>query len=413
MKTTVSQTSSTERRLEIEIPRERFDKIFQEKVKKYSKEMRINGFRPGNVPKDVILARFKDPISAESLESLIDQAVRESCKENNIDPVAPGRIEKLDNEAGQPIKVKALLEVDPPVELKDYRFEIPVTPQPVMESAVEERVQGIRRQLAAEKPAGRPAQIGDVVMAKYLRIQIGGQNEPLPQHPVFRVEIGKGSIPELDKALVGVKSGDVKDVAFSFPAEYPNPGLAGKASAYTLAIEDVLEVNLPQLDDAFCVNLGYENLAAMRSRIQARLEEGALRQAKETAWDEAIRRLLEGHAALGVPKARIQNYVKHRLEEMGHHHPEGEDHGHDHSDLEREAEMQIRRWRLLDAIAQKESIKPSQEDVDARIRGLAERTGNSFEALKAELRKNGKILDMREEAKAEKTLDFVIGWPAK
>ena len=71
---------------------------------------------------------------------------------------------------------------------------------------------------------------------------------------------------------------------------------------------------------------------------------------------------------------------------------------------------QIRRWRLIDAIAAKENVKPAQEDVDERIRDLAMRYGTDFETLKASLRKNGKIVDIREEAKAEKTLDLIIGY---
>ena len=86
MKATVSQPSATERVLEIEVPRERLDRIFDDKVKKYSREIRVNGFRPGNVPKQVIATRYKEPISAESLETLVDEAVKEACKQ------FPGRI---------------------------------------------------------------------------------------------------------------------------------------------------------------------------------------------------------------------------------------------------------------------------------------------------------------------------------
>ena len=82
----MTQPSATERILEIEVPRERLDKIFDEKVKKYSREIRINGFRTGNVPKQVIISRFKEPISAESLEALVDEVVKEACKENSIEP---------------------------------------------------------------------------------------------------------------------------------------------------------------------------------------------------------------------------------------------------------------------------------------------------------------------------------------
>ena len=411
MKATMTQSSATERILDIEVPRERLDKIFDEKVKKYGREIRINGFRPGNVPKQVIVSRFKEPISAESLEALVDQVVKEACKQNNIEPVGPGRVEKLDNEEGKPIFVKAVMEIDAPVELKNYRFDIPLNPAPVDAAAIEAAIQDLRRQWGQETPVERAAQTGDTVVARYQKIQIDGQDQPLPQYPVFRVELGKGSVPELDKSLVGVKTGEVKDVSFTFPADYSNTALAGHPSAYTLFIEQVVEVNWPDLNGEFARNLGYTDLADMHARLKARLQENALRQAREAAWEEAVRRLLDSHP-LPIPKARIQNYVHHRLEEMGHHHAEGEDHGHDHSDLEREGELQIRRWKLLEAIAEKETIKPSQEEVDAKIHSLAQRYNTGFEGLKASLRKNGKIVELREEVKAEKTLDFIIGYKA-
>jgi trigger factor len=345
------------------------------------------------------------------LETLVEEAVRDACKENNIEPVGPGKVEKVDNESGKPIFVKAIMEVDPPVELNEYRFDIPLNPPPIDDAAVDASIQDIRRQLAQETPLDRAAQTGDVVMARYQKIQIGGQDQPLPQHPVFRVELGKGSIPDLDKALLGVKVGEIKEVAFTFPSDYANTALAGQSSAYTLIIEQVLEAKLPELDDAFAKNIGYENLEDMRTHLKTRMEESGLRQAREAAWEEAIGRLLASHP-LQVPRARIENYVHHRLEETGHHHKEGEEHGHDHSDLEREGEAQIRRWRLIDAIALKENIKPTQGEVDVRIRSLAVRYGTDFEGLKASLRKSGKIMDLREEVKAEKTLDFMIGYSA-
>ncbi|HAP00048.1 MAG TPA: trigger factor [Fibrobacteres bacterium] len=409
MKATVSQPSATERVLEIEVPRERLDRIFDDKVKKYSREIRVNGFRPGNVPKQVIATRYKEPISAESLETLVDEAVKEACKQNSIEPVGPGKVEKLDNEYGKPVFVKVLIEVDPPVELKDYRFNIPLNPPTIDAAAVEASIQDIRRQIAQEAPVERAAQTGDVVASRYQKIQIGGQDQPLPQYPVFRAELGKGSIPELDKALIGVKAGETKEVSFTFPADYPNPSLANQTSSYNLLIEQVLEVKLPDVDDAFAKSVGYENVEDMKTQVKARMEESATRQAREAAWEEATRRLLDSHP-LQIPKARVHNYVHHRLEEMGHHHKDGEGHDHDHSDLEREGEMQIRRWRLLDAIAQKENVKPTQEEVDLRIRGLAMRYGTDFESLKANLRKNGRIMDLREEVKAEKTLDLIIGF---
>jgi FKBP-type peptidyl-prolyl cis-trans isomerase (trigger factor) len=101
--------------------------------------------------------------------------------------------------------------------------------------------------------------------------------------------------------------------------------------------------------------------------------------------------------------------VESKLKEQGHVHADGEAHGHDHSDLEQEAEFQIRRFRILDAIATQESVKPSQDEVDARVKSLAERYGTDFETLKTQLRRNGRIMDIREELRLQKALDLVIG----
>jgi trigger factor len=407
----MTSPSATERVLDIEVPRDRLDKIFQDKLKKYSKTLKVNGFRPGAVPKDVVAARFREPIAAESLETLVDDVVREACKENGIEPVGPGRVDKLENEAGKPIVVKAVMEIDPEVVLKDYKFAIPLKVQPVDAATVDARIDDIRRQLAQEIPLDRPARTGDVVMSRYLRIEMEGKEQPLPQYPVFRVELGKGSVAALDKALEGAKAGETREVAFTYPADFANPVMAGAKAAYSLAIEQVVEVKLPELDAEFAKNIGYESVEDMRAKVKERLEESGVRAAREAAWNEAIEKLLAANP-VEVPKARVQNYVNHRLKEMGHVH-EHEDHGHDHSDLEQEAVNQIRRWRILDAIAIKENVKPDQEMVDERIRELAMRYGTDFEGLKASLRKSGKILDIREEVKAEKTLDLVIGYEGK
>ena len=166
MKTNVTNPSSTERVLEIEVERERFDKIFDDKVKKYSKEIRINGFRPGQVPKQIVVQRFQGPIKAESLETLVEEVLKQACKENGIEPVAPGRIEKLETDEGKPILVKAVLEVDPPLQLKDYKLDITQNPADIGDAAVGAHLQGMSTRKSVAASVERPAATGDVVVAE-------------------------------------------------------------------------------------------------------------------------------------------------------------------------------------------------------------------------------------------------------
>jgi len=408
VKAILTEPNSTERVLDIEIERERLDKIFDQKVKKYSKEVRLNGFRPGQVPKDVVAKRFKDPINAESLEALVEEAIKEACKEHNIEPIAPGRIDKLENEAGKPITVKAILEVDPPLAVKDYKLEIPVHAADISDAEVEAQVDMLRKRKGEEKRVDRAAALGDVVMAEYLSISIDGEDKPLPPQREFRLELGIGSVPEMDKALLGAQAGEEKHVGFTFPDDYRQANLAGKRSEYQLKILEIDEVKLPEVDAEFAKGYGFESVESMRARIREDLGKQSLQRAKEEAYEEAMRRLMDVNN-FEIPKARIQNYVRYKLEQQGHKH-ENEDHGHDHSDLEQEAVFNIRRYRILEEISKIEKIKPTTEEVDARVHEMAEQYGTDFESLKASLRKSGKIIDIREELKSEKTLDFVIGF---
>jgi trigger factor len=198
-------------------------------------------------------------------------------------------------------------------------------------------------------------------------------------------------------------------VGVNFPADYYQADLAGKRADYKLKILEVNELRLPDLNDEFAKGYGFESLDAFKARIKEDLGKQGLQRAKEEAYEQAMRKLLEANP-FDIPKARINNYVNYKLEQQGHKHEPGVDHGHDHSDLEQEAVFNIKRYRLLEEISRKENIKPAQEDVDARIRELADQYGTDFEGLKAQLRKSGKIVDIREELKSEKTLDFVIGF---
>lgn len=411
MKATLTESNATERVLDIEVPRDRFERLYDEKLKKYSKEIKLNGFRPGQVPKQVVAAKYGEPIKNETLESLIEEAVKEGCKQHALEPIAPGRVEKLENENGKPIFVKCIVEIDPPFELSNYKLDIPVKPKAIGDAEVEEALTAQQKRQAKETPVDRPAVMGDVVNCEYLKVAIGGENQELPKHPHFRVELGTSRVTQMDEALVGATAGEEREITVTYPADFANPTLSGKEVQYHLRIEGVSALELPAIDDEFAKGLGMDSLDALKATVRTQLEKRALDEAKNEAYEEAIRQLLAAHP-VPVPKARIANYVKYKLEEMGHKHEEGVEHDHDHSDIEREAEMNIRRFRILDAVAKKENIKPTQEEVDARVRDLAAAYGADFEEVKASLRKSGRILDIREEIKSEKTLDFIIGYKA-
>lgn len=411
MKTTLTENGTTEKVVEVEVERERYDRIFNEKVKKYSKEIRMNGFRPGNVPKQIVVGRFKEPIHRESLEDLVEEVIRDVCKEHQIEPVAPGRVEKLEEKAGEPIHIKAVLEVDPVIEVNDYKLNISVNPAPVADAQVEAELEGLRKRASEEKRVEREAREGDIVVAEYRNIIVNGEVQALPENRDFRVALSENLVPGMKEGLLGCKAGETRQVTAQFPENHPQANLAGHVHQYDLYIMEIDEPVPPALDDAFAKTAGFETLEELKKDIRASLEKVAFQQARDAAHEQAVGQLLARYN-FEVPKARVQHYVKYKLEQAGHHHAEGEEHDHDHSDVEKEGVENIRRYRIIDEIAKKEKIKPTQEEVDERVRTMALRYGTDFETLKGYLRKNGRINDVREELRTEKTLDFIIGLEA-
>ncbi len=430
MKSTLTEASPTERILDIEVPRERFTKIFDTKVKKYSKEIKLNGFRAGQVPKQVIATRYKDPISREALQELVEAAVKEACQTHNLEPIAPGVIENLEDKADQPILIKAKMEIDPPLDVKDYKLDLPIEAEAVTDEKVEHELEQLQRMQASDTVVDREAKIGDLVNAKYLSIIVNGDIKQVDENQKLRIELGKGSIREFDESLVGAKADQDVRITITFPMDYSSEELRGAKGEYQVHIEEVREISLPTLDDEFAKNNGANSIDALRLMIRTSLERSARDVAKGNLYDMAIRRVIDSNP-FEVPKARIQYYLErkrknkqgqnqddhdhdHEAHSHDDHDHEGHDHEHDHAPVispqeQEDAVFVLKRARILDEISKKEKIKATQAEVDSRVVMLSARYGVPFESLKAELRQSGRINDIREELRMEKTMDFIIG----
>ncbi len=419
LKSKVTDPSTTEKLLEIEIPRENFNSVYNEKVKKYSKELRLNGYRKGTIPKRIISERFKEPITNETLEKLVDDVIREVCKEQNISPVAPGKVEELKNEGENPIFLKALIEVDPEVEISDYKDLGVVYEKPSVteDKEIEDQINSYAESIATESDKEGKSEEGDIAVGSYLSIKIDGEEKELPEDKSFRVSIGKDKIPEFNKAFLAVSAGDEKSISVKYAKDYENPDLAGKKGEYQVKIESIKTKDIPVVDDEFAKKLGTQTLDELKARIRENLEETKERDALKKAETEVMEAILAKHP-FDVPKARIKHYVEYQIHGGNYNPDENHDHSHDIPPeqmkfLEDKALYELRKHRILEVVSKKENIKAVQTEVDARIESLAKQNGLEFETLKASLRKSGRINDIREDIKSEKTLKFLLNIPSE
>lgn len=412
MNISIVETSATVRTLEVSMPQEALKPAFEKKVTEYRKEVQMKGFRPGMVPRNMILSRFGDSIRNEAIDITINDVIRDELAKANIVPVSKGRMESFQDDKTNPIQFKLVIEIDPVIDIKGYKetgFTVPAVV--ISDVEVQDELTQLRNAYAQNTPVERAAAKGDLVEGVYQEVMIDGEEKALPERPEFRAMIGESSSPGFDEGLVGVSAGETREVLFTYPAEHKDLAYAGKSAKFKVRIDTVSEVVLPELDDEFAKQLGIESFEELKERVSTNLSTQKTSKAKSKVQEEAIDLLIEKNP-FEVAETRIKYWINRQLHK---NEQQGEDQEYADPTPEQMAAMspqairEIKKFRILEYIVKNETLKPTQADVDARIQGIALQYGVDFEVLKANLRQTGRVAEIREDLKFEKAMDLIVG----
>lgn len=416
MKATIKEISPTVRELELEIPAEMVTESFDAKVNKYRKQIDLKGFRKGKLPKKIVVARFGASIRAEAVEETVDKAIREELDKANIEPVNQGNIEKFDDKKEEGIFLTVQVEVDPKIEISNYT----ASPQKIEEVSIPEDQIEAELKRAAESAAvpetvDRPAQVGDLVRGEYIYLELGGELKALPDDKTFQARVGDDEKSVFDKYLVGVSAGEEKEFSHQYPEDHADKTFAGKEAKTKVKILEVHSMQIPELNDELAVKFGATDLADLKAKIEDSLKSQKKDAQLNQLREDAIDKILEANP-FDVPEARVRHYVetvKHQNEHQQN--PNAEEHqrapvsDEEVEEMREEAVRALRRYRVIQFVAEKEKIKVKQADVDTYVKKMAESMGYPFEELKKSLRQSGRIVEIREDLKMEKTLNFIAG----
>jgi len=412
LKATIQEPSPTKRVLDIEIPSEEVEELYNQHANEYRRKVKLPGFRPGKVPIQIINSRFGPSIRAETVDELIQKSYKEACNENKLTPVSRGEVSDLQAPEGEAIRLKIETEVDPEIEITGYeKLKTKPSPKKIKGGDVDSAIEDLRQRLAEYNDVERPIAKGDLATIEYEKVKIEGEERTDFKSPNYPVEVGVSKLKEFDKELIGKKAGDTVEVNVEFPKNYGNESVAGKSGLFVINIKKVQEKNLPELNDEFAKKLGeFESMDQLRSRVQEDLEKQELERAKNEAYEKAMETLIKNNP-FEVPEARIEAYIDYMVEESAKQQKGGEPPNRDEI-AQRYTEAGIRaikRNRIIEYIAQKEKIRATQEEVDEQILVMAQQYGTSFEEIKTVLRKNGATNRIRNDIREKKTLDFLVG----
>lgn len=406
----IQETSAVERTLSVSIPQDDLKAPFEKKVQKYRKEVQLKGFRPGSVPKTMIIARFGDAIRHEVVDETVNELLTAELKKANIAPVGQLKVSDFKDDKEAPITFTVKLEVDPVIDIKGYAdLGITVPDTFVAEDEVKKEYDRLMQMWSSDEHVDRAAVKGDVVVGNYLEVVIEGEVQELPEKREFRTILGESASPGFDEGLVGSKAPETREISFTYPADHKDEKYRGKSAVFKVEVTDVREILPPKMDEEFFKQIGVENDEDLRKNIQESIASSKKNAAKAKAVNEAIDKLIEANP-FEVPNARIEDFVRYTLSRHSNQPAEEiQPTEEELKELSPNAIREIKKHRILEFVATAEKIKATQALVDARIRELADSYHVDFEPLKANLRQSGRIVAMREEIRLEAAADFIVG----
>jgi trigger factor len=408
------------RELVLDIPAEEVSKTYGNGTANFRKFAKIPGFRPGKVPEAVIRRRFASEIRKDVIDRLLPEQFNKAIRELEIRPVGEPRVTELTVEEGQPLHVKAIFEYVPQFSIEGYKDVTVEKPSAgVTQEEFEREMQELRESRATIEPVeeDRPLAEGDLAQISYTG-QIEGvaegeaETEPIKDEDTL-VEIGgKGTVEAFSNSLVGARPGQELKAEVSYPADYPEPKLAGKTVAYEIQVKGIKKRNVPELNDDFAKELGsYENLAELENRVREHLENRKRRNVE----NETRNRLYEALAArfpFAVPESLIQDQIDTRLERglralaaqgMQTEQMRKLDFGRLRTAQREGAITEVKTSILLDRIAGEENVTVTDEEVERELQMAALQSRENVDTLRARLTEDGGLARIREQLRREKT----------
>jgi trigger factor len=405
---TVEEGPDSTRRLSVRVAPERAERIRAREREELGKSVRLDGFRPGKVPARVLEERYGEVVDERVRRSGVEEAVREVLEDADFRPVERPEVRSVSYEKGGELTFEAQVEVAPTLELErigGFRLERPSAEVP--EEDVEEVLDRLRDDHALWAPATRTPVDGDQVAVHITPVDESG--EPLEDEgdsDPYRFELGEGyAIPEVEASIKTLEPGESGEFDVTFPGDFDNPELAGVSRRLRIDLLEVKEKDVPPLDDRLAAEIGdFESVEELRSTVTE-----DLRSHREEEAEEAIRRsLLDSIVEANpfeVPDAMVERYLDRVIDA-----PEDADPGRVQEarrSFRDRAEREVKHQLVLDHLMEREGFEATEEEVDERIREIAEGRDEDPDDLRTRLARQRQLDGVRRHVATEKLFEHL------
>nr|WP_304217650.1 trigger factor [Fredinandcohnia onubensis] len=407
--------------LTVEVDAETFNQGLDEAFKKVVKQVNVPGFRKGKMPRGMFEKRFGvESLYQDALDILLPDAYENAIKETGIEPVDRPEVDVEQIEKGKNLIFTAKVTVKPEVKLGDYKgLEVEKLEDTVTDEEVDAEIKQLQERNAelVVKEEGT-VENGDTVVIDFEGF-VDGEAFEGGKAENYSLEIGSGSfIPGFEEQLVGIATGEEKEVEVNFPEEYHAENLAGKPATFKVKVHEIKAKELPELDDEFAKDVDdeVETLDELKAKTRTRLEETKKRDAENSLKDTLIEKASE-NAEIDIPEAMVNTELdrmlrefEQRLQMQGmnldlYFQFSGQDENALREQMKEDAGKRVRVNLTLEAIAKAENIEVSEEEISAELENMATMYGVSADEIKSML---GGLDGITEDLKIRKAIDFLV-----
>jgi len=419
---TKNQLEDNKVELKIEMEKEKVDEALKQAYKKVVKDVDISGFRKGKVPRKVLEARFgKEVLHKDALDILIPQGYSKALKETEIEPIDQPDITDFYIQEGDTANFTAEVEVKPEVELGEYNdLGIEKEDNEVTEEEIDREIDSARDKHSQLVSSDKEVvEDNDFVIIDF-EGKKDGEKFPGGSAEEYSLEIGSNTfIPGFEEQLIGAKVGEELELNITFPEDYNAEDLAGQEVIFDVEIKEIKEKKLPGLDDDFAKEVSdFDTFEEYKSSITENLQ-NSKKDRVEREYENKLIEKVSDNVQVNIPDKMVEN----ELDKMYQNFAQSiSKQGMDIEDYLNYMGMDEQEWReknweaaynrtksnlVLEAIAEKENIEVSEEEIEEQIKEIAENNEQDPEQIKTFLQMQGQLNELRNGLKMEKTIDYL------
>jgi len=410
MQVSVQTTNGLERKMTVEIAKEKIDSEVQTRLKSIASKAKLAGFRPGKVPMNVIQSKYGAGVRQEVLGELIQSTYVDALKQENLMPAGMPHIEhKKPENNSDDIEYTATFEVYPEINLSDPKdLEIEKSAVDITEQDISDTLATISKQHVKWNGVSRSAQLKDKVTMEFDG-KIEGESFEGGSGKDLSVELGsKQMIPGFEDQLAGINVDEERDISVSFPESYHVKDLAGKPVVFHVKVTKIEEPELPELNEAFAETLGVKEggIEALKEQVKANLQREVETKIKTIVKQQVMDGLLAKNE-FEIPKVMVDNdIVQLRKQQQGQ---SGADVEIDANLLENQARRRVALGLILSEIIKQNELRVEPVKLRKMVDSIAAGYDTPEEVVKYYYSDKQRLAEIENLALEEEVMDWVLG----